>query len=125
MIDKGEFVQSSVSQTLTYNTLDSNTLPREGIYATFTHEYAGLGGDSEFYKISGRARYFHTLSTEADLIGSIAVGGGHVFSTGDQLRVFDQFTLGGKQVRGFENDGIGPRTVDREDPLGGTTYFKA
>lgn len=125
MIDKGEFTQSSVSQTLTYNTLDSQTLPREGIYATMTHEFAGLGGDSEYYKISARARYFQTLSTGMDLIGSLAVGGGHVVSTGDDLHVFDQFKLGGRQVRGFENDGLGPRTVDHGDSLGGTTYFTA
>ncbi|TDK38737.1 outer membrane protein assembly factor BamA [Rhizobium deserti] len=125
LIDKGDFTQSSVSQTLTYNTLDSQTLPREGFYITGTHEFAGLGGDSDFYKISARARYFHLLSTEADLIGSIAVGGGHVFATDGNLNVFDQFTIGGKQIRGFENDGIGPRTVDHEDPLGGTTYFTA
>ncbi|KAA9387025.1 outer membrane protein assembly factor BamA [Neorhizobium galegae] len=125
MIDQGKFVQSSISQTLTYNTLDSQSMPREGIYATITHEYAGLGGDSDFYKISGRARYFQLLSTEADLIGSIAVGAGHVVSTGDNLHVFDQFTIGGRQIRGFENDGIGPRTTDHGDALGGTTYFTA
>jgi len=130
MIDHGQFVSSSVSQTLTYNTLDSQTLPREGFYATATQEYAGLGGDSDFYKISARARYFHTLSTEADLIGSIAVGAGHVVSTGDNLHVFDQFTLGGRQVRGFENNGIGPRAAksgeaQEGDALGGTTYFTA
>jgi outer membrane protein insertion porin family len=125
MIDHGSYTQSSVSQTLTYNTLDSQTLPREGFYATFTHEFAGLGGDSEFYKLSGRARYFHTLSTEADLIGSLAVGAGHVMGTGDNLNVFDQFTIGGRQIRGFENDGIGPRTVKDGDALGGTTYFNA
>ncbi|WP_313198711.1 outer membrane protein assembly factor BamA [Rhizobium sp.] len=123
LVDHGKYTQSSVAQTLTYNTLDSQTMAREGIYATFTHEFAGLGGDSEFYKISGRARYFHTLSTEADLIGSIAVGAGHVFATGDNLNVFDQFTLGGRQVRGFDNNGIGPRTKDDGDALGGTTYF--
>ncbi|TWF49843.1 outer membrane protein assembly factor BamA [Neorhizobium alkalisoli] len=123
LIDHGKYVQSSVSQTLTYNTLDSQTLPREGIYASFTHEFAGLGGDSDFYKITGRARYFQLLSTEADLIGQLAVGAGHVFATNDNLNVFDQFTFGGRQVRGFENDGIGPRTRDHSDSLGGTTYF--
>lgn len=123
LVDHGKYTQSSVAQTLTYNTLDSQTMAREGIYATFTHEFAGLGGDSEFYKISGRARYYQTLSTEADLIGSIAVGAGHVFATGDNLNVFDQFTLGGRQVRGFDNNGIGPRTKDDGDALGGTTYF--
>ncbi|RWX75602.1 outer membrane protein assembly factor BamA [Neorhizobium lilium] len=126
LINKKDFSQSLVSQTLTYNTLDSQTLPREGFYVTGTHEYAGLGGDSDYYKISGRARYFHTLSTEADLIGSLAVGAGHVFKTGDDLNVFDQFTIGGKQIRGFKNDGIGPRSVNHDDDaIGGTTYFTA
>lgn len=124
LVNGGTYVQSSVSQTLTYNTLDSMTLPRQGIYATVTHEYAGLGGDSEFYKIYGRARYFHTLSDEMDLIGQLSVGAGHVVATGDKLNVFDQFTLGGRQVRGFENDGIGPR-MRNGDTIGGTTYFTA
>ncbi|MGW9231034.1 outer membrane protein assembly factor BamA [Pseudorhizobium sp. NPDC055634] len=124
LVEHGEFVQSSVSQTLTYNTLDSNTLAREGIYATLTHEYAGIGGDSEYYKIYGRGRYFHLLSDEADIIGSVALGAGHVVPTGDNLYVFDQFQLGGRLVRGFENKGIGPRMANG-DPLGGTTYFTA
>jgi outer membrane protein insertion porin family len=124
LIDDSPFTQSSISQTLTYNTLDSTTLAREGIYATATHEFAGLGGDSEFYKISGRARYFHMLSDEADIIGSVAVGAGHVFATGDSLNVFDQFMIGGRQIRGFENNGIGPR-MRNGDPLGGTTYVNA
>nr|CAD6606198.1 outer membrane protein assembly factor BamA [Rhizobium sp. Khangiran2] len=124
LVEQGDFVQSSVSQTLTYNTLDNTTLAREGIYATLTHEYAGLGGDSEYYKIYGRGRYFHLLSEEADIIGSVAVGAGHVMPTGDDLYVFDQFQLGGRLVRGFENNGIGPR-MSNGDAIGGTTYFTA
>jgi len=122
LVEEGDFVQSSVSQTLTYNTLDSSTLAREGIYASITHEYAGLGGDSEFYKISGRGRYFHLLSDEMDIIGSLAVGAGHVVGTGDDLNVFDQFRVGGRMIRGFENNGIGPRMLNG-DAIGGTTYF--
>ncbi|CAD7046411.1 outer membrane protein assembly factor BamA [Pseudorhizobium endolithicum] len=124
LINEGEFVQSSVSQTLTYNTLDDTKLAREGFYVSATHEYAGLGGDSEFYKIYGRARYFHLLSEEADIIGSVAVGAGHVVGTGDDLNVFDQFMVGGRQIRGFENQGIGPRMLNG-DAIGGTTYFTA
>jgi outer membrane protein insertion porin family len=124
LVNGGKYEQSILGQTLTYNTLDSMTLPREGIYATLTHEYAGIGGDSEYYKIFGRARYFHLLSDELDLIGSLSVGAGHVVKTGDSLNVFDQFTFGGRQVRGFENDGIGPR-MPNGDTLGGTTYFNA
>jgi outer membrane protein insertion porin family len=124
LVNGGKYEQSIIGQTFTYNTLDSMTLPREGIYATVTHEFAGLGGDSEYYKVYGRARYFHLLSDEMDLIGQIAVGAGHVVATGDKLNVFDQFTIGGKQIRGFESDGIGPR-MPNGDTLGGTTYFTA
>jgi outer membrane protein insertion porin family len=119
------WVTSSVSQSLTYNTLDDQNLPREGIFAQITHEYAGLGGDSEFYKISGKGRYFQTLSDEWDLIGSLSVGAGHVVATGDNLNVFDQFSIGGREIRGFESDGIGPRDSVTKDALGGTTYFVA
>lgn len=124
LVAGGDWVQSAFSQTLVYNTLDDRNMPREGWYASLTHEIAGLGGDSEYYKISGRARYFHTLSDELDLIGQVSVGGGHVVGFGDNLNVFDQFTFGGRQVRGFKNNGIGPR-MPNGDALGGTTYFNA
>ncbi|HBF30327.1 outer membrane protein assembly factor BamA [Rhizobium sp.] len=125
LINGSPWVQSSVSQSFVYNTLDDRTLPREGIYASFTHEFAGLGGDSEFYKIYGKAKYYKTLSSELDIIGSLSVGAGHVMATGDHLNVFDQFQIGGKEIRGFKNTGIGPRMPKDEDPLGGTTYFTA
>ena len=126
LVENGPWTQSSISQTFTYNTLDDQNLPREGILAKFTHEFAGLGGDSDFYKLSAKARYFHMISDEADIIGSLTVGAGYVLPTsGDKLNVFDQFMLGGREIRGFENTGIGPRATSHDDPLGGTTYFTA
>jgi outer membrane protein insertion porin family len=125
LIENGPWTQSTVSQTFTYNTLDDQNLPREGIIAKLTHEFAGLGGDSDFYKISGKARYYKMISDEADIIGSFTIGAGYVLPTKDnKLNVFDQFTLGGREIRGFENTGIGPRS-SHGDPLGGTTYFTA
>jgi outer membrane protein insertion porin family len=125
LVENGPWTQSSVSQTITYNTLDDQNLPREGIIAKATQELAGLGGDSDFYKISGKARYYKMLSDESDIIGSLTVGAGYVLPTsGNTLNVFDQFMLGGREVRGFENTGIGPRS-SHGDPLGGTTYFTA
>jgi outer membrane protein insertion porin family len=124
LIDGAPWVQSSVSNTIAYNTLDSTTLPHEGITASLTQEIAGLGGDSHFYKVSGRARGYYTVSDEMDLISSLSVGGGHVVSIdGSPLNVFDQFALDSNDLRGFANSGIGPRL--RGDPLGGTTYFTA
>lgn len=126
LVDESPWTRSSVSQTLTYNTLDDTVLPREGIYATATHELAGLGGDSQFYKIYGKARYYHLLADDADIIGSLSASAGYVVPLGDHLNVFDQFTLTNGDIRGFENKGIGPRIRgDNDDPLGGTTYFTA
>ncbi|NKN36468.1 outer membrane protein assembly factor BamA [Agrobacterium sp. a22-2] len=124
LIDQGSFQQSVVGHSIVYNTLDDRILAREGIYASFTHEYAGLGGDSEFYKLYGKVKYYHTLSDEADIIGSLSGSAGHVMGTGDDLNIFDQFMIGGKEIRGFENGGIGPR-MPNGDALGGTTYFTA
>jgi outer membrane protein insertion porin family len=122
-IDGSPWKQSILGHSIVYNTVDDRQNPHEGIYASFTHEYAGLGGDSEYYKAFIRARMFYTLSDEFDIVGSLAGSAGHVVALGDNLNVFEQFKIGGKEVRGFENSGIGPRMGD--DSIGGTTYFTA
>lgn len=122
-IDGSPWKQSILGHSIVYNTVDDRQNPHEGIYASFTHEYAGLGGDSEYYKAFIRARMFYTLSDEFDIVGSLAGSAGHVVALGDNLNVFEQFKIGGKEVRGFDNSGIGPRMGD--DSIGGTTYFTA
>ncbi|KQV81807.1 outer membrane protein assembly factor BamA [Rhizobium sp. Root1220] len=124
LVENSPWVKSSVSQTLTYNTLDDMTLPREGIYASATQEVAGIGGDSQFYKLYGKARYYHLLADDADIIGSVSGSAGYVIGFNKDLNVFDQFTLTNGDIRGFENRGIGPRVGGGPDnSLGGTTYF--
>ncbi len=125
LINGGQWTSSSVSQSLTYNTIDDVNVPHEGIFAQLTHEYAGLGGDSDFYKIYGKARYYQTLSDDADLVGMLSVGAGYVAPTSGNLNVYDQFSIGGREIRGFESAGIGPRDGVTGDSLGGTTYFVA
>ncbi len=63
------WVKSSVSGTLLYNNIDDMKNPHSGLYATFTTEFAGLGGDAEFIKVTGRGTYYHTLSEEMNLVG--------------------------------------------------------
>ncbi|MBW8318937.1 MAG: outer membrane protein assembly factor BamA [Rhizobium sp.] len=123
LIENSPWKQSILGHSIVYNSVDDRVMAREGIYASFTHEYAGLGGDSEYYKAYAKFRYYHTLSDEFDLIGSLSASAGHVVSTGGDLNVFDQFQIGGKDLRGFESSGIGPRLDG--DALGGTTYFTA
>src|SRR5690606_23967368 len=100
-IGGGTWIKSSISNTLTYNTLDNIKLPREGFYISGTAEFAGVGGDAKFVKLSGSATYYHPLLEEQDIIGSLTVGGGHVFGYGsNDLRVFDLFQSSSRIIRG-------------------------
>jgi outer membrane protein insertion porin family len=100
-------------------------LPHEGILANFTQEYAGLGGSSNYYKLTAKARTYYTISDDLDLIGSLSGGAGYMLPVGgNHLNVFDQFTLGSDDIRGFYDNGLGPRMgANTGDYLGGTTYF--
>ncbi|MGR6465663.1 outer membrane protein assembly factor BamA [Rhizobium sp. PAMB 3182] len=124
LVDNSPWTKSSVSNTIVYNTIDDMQMPREGIYASLTNEIAGLGGDSQFYKITAKAKAFYTVSDYADVVASLSGSAGYVASLGGNLNVFDQFQIGGREIRGFENNGIGPR-MSNGDALGGTTYFTA
>lgn len=128
VIGEGGRTTSALSYTLSYNSLDDQKLPREGISAKFTQEYAGLGGDADYLKTTAKATYFHMLSESADMIGQVSVGAGYVLPTSGNLRVFDHFFLGQETIRGFDTRGIGPRVfngagTDNIASAGGTTYF--
>ena len=116
----------ALSYTLTYNTLDDQKLPREGLAVRFSQEYAGLGFDSDYLKTTAKASYFQMLSEQADMIGQLSVGAGNIVSTGDNLRVFDHLFIGQETIRGFDTRGIGPRVFNGATEVGaagGTTYF--
>ncbi|MBX3578029.1 MAG: outer membrane protein assembly factor BamA [Rhizobiaceae bacterium] len=118
------WVKSSVSATLTFNTIDNMKNPRQGIYATATTEFAGLGGDAKFVKFTGRGNYYHTLSDELDIVGLVTGGAGHIIGLDNNgLRTFDLFQNNDRMIRGFEYGGIGPTDLATGEHLGGTTYF--
>ncbi len=116
--------KSSVSGTLLYNTIDDVKNPRDGIYATTTVEFAGVGGDAKYVKVTGRASYYRTLLDEADVVGLVSGGAGHInYYGGGVQRAFDLFQGSARMVRGFEAAGWGPFDPGATDHLGGTTYF--
>jgi outer membrane protein insertion porin family len=126
-VGQSPWTKSSVSGSLIYNTIDDIRNPRDGIYANFTTEFAGLGGDAQFVKLTGRGTYYRTLLDELDVVGVLVAGGGHIMKTGStQLRLFDLFQNSDRIIRGFEGSGMGPASLTApEDHLGGTTYFHA
>ncbi|MER8435561.1 outer membrane protein assembly factor BamA [Mesorhizobium sp. M1393] len=127
-IEESPWLKSSVSLGLVYNTIDDMKSPHEGIFANVTTEFAGLGGDAKFVKVTARGTVYQTLSEQLDLVGLISGGAGHIqgYGSDDDLRIFDHFQSSDRMIRGFAYGGIGP--VDDQgfdDHLGGTTYFNA
>lgn len=121
----GTYLTSLVGYELRYNTLDRFRDPTDGIYASFGQEFAGVGGDSTYIKTEAQARAYQEILSDYGLVGSVSVRGGNIFGIGERLRVTEQFMLGGDLVRGFENQGIGPRDATTGDAIGGQFYFAA
>ncbi|VIO79270.1 outer membrane protein assembly factor BamA [Bradyrhizobium ivorense] len=121
---------SSVGYTLTYNTLDNNKNPTDGLLIDFKQDFAGVGGDVSYLKTAVDAKYYTPLVS--DLVGLIHLQGGILSKIGDQdLRMLDHFQMGPNLVRGFATNGIGPRDITywnfgaAGDALGGTKYWGA
>lgn len=121
-------ITSAVGYTLSYNSLDNVKDPTTGIYATFSQDFAGVGGDVKFVRTTAEARVYRPIT--GDFVGMVKVSGGHVFSWGgEELRFIDHFNNAHTLVRGFATQGFGPRDVNQNlsyyDSLGGTTYWAA
>jgi outer membrane protein insertion porin family len=122
----GTNLTSLAGYRFVYTTLDNNLDPTDGLYAAAGQEFAGLGGDSFYVKSTAEAKYFKEILPDQGIVGALKVTGGHITALGsDRLRVPEQFMLGGNLVRGFENQGIGPRDGTTGDALGGTLFFAA
>ena len=119
---EGDSYTSSLLYSLIYDTLDNRRDPRDGIYAKFTQEFAGVGGDVSFLRTTASATYYRELLPEADVFGFLKVQGGHIVGIGEDVRLIDSFFKGPDLVRGFKTSGIGPRDTETGDALGGTIY---
>lgn len=119
---QGTTLTSLVGASIIYNTLDNTIFPRDGIYAKFTQEIAGLGGDTHFSRTSGEASLYHELVPAWGVVGFVKAQGGMIQSLKDGLLLQDQYFVGGSVIRGFETSGIGPRDASTGDSLGGRYY---
>ena len=120
---------SQIGYSLTYNSLDNTKDPTSGLYAVFSQDFAGLGGDSKFLKTTAEARHYTPLT--GDLVVMVKGSAGHVFAWGSQeLSFLDHFNNSHTLVRGFATQGFGALDVNKNlyngmNTLGGTTYWAA
>jgi outer membrane protein insertion porin family len=125
---------SSVGYTLAYDTRNLPQQPTSGIFASFSQDLAGVGGDVNYVSSVADARGYYPLTNKLTLVGRVQ--GGAIEGWGGQdVRLTDLFFKGGETIRGFKRAGIGPRdscedpaTLVRvpdckRDSLGGQLYW--
>src|SRR4051794_11555881 len=116
---------SLVGYTLSYNTLDNVRTPTSGLYVELRQDFAGLGGDVDFYRTQGEARTYYEVLP--DIVSVLKLQGGSVQPWGGStLRMLDHFQMGPNLVRGFSPAGIGPRDLTpgtTNDALGGSLFW--
>src|ERR1700692_4435515 len=123
----GATLTSLAGYGLTYNTLDNNQSPTNGLLLTFGQDFAGLGGNVAYMRSSVD---FHTYyEVVSDLIGIVHMQAGNMIGLGGQeVRLLDDLKMGPNLVRGFAPAGLGPRDITpgtSNDAIGGTNYWGA
>jgi len=116
-----------VGYSLSYNTLDDDKHPTEGILASFTQQYIGL--DHSLLKTEAKARYFMSIMPDAGIVGSVKAQAGYIYSFDGDVSPLEAFRSASSIVRGFQSNGFGPRytgTIDTaSEGLGYTGYVAA
>jgi outer membrane protein insertion porin family len=134
--EEGSSLTSSIRPIISRNTLNSLFDPTRGSTEEVSVEYAGLGGESEFFKIDARARFYWPIYKSPQLgtfvysLGTaFGFGRGNRGDSGNELPLFERYFPGGiNSIRGFQTRTLGPREPIRNgqgqdvqsDPIGGS-----
>ncbi len=108
---------SSVGYTVAYDTRNLPQSPTSGIFASFSQDLAGVGGDVNYIRSVADARAYYPITNKITFVGRVQ-GGDIEGWGGEDVRMTDLFFKGGETIRGFERAGYGPRDAC-EDPITG------
>jgi outer membrane protein insertion porin family len=114
--DEGLVNVSSVGYTVAYDTRNLPQAPTSGVFASFSQDFAGVGGDVTYLRSVADARGYYPITNKMTLVGRVQ--GGVIDGLGEDIRMTDLFFKGGETIRGFRRAGIGPRDAC-EDPITG------
>jgi len=118
----GNGIESSIGQTLVYDQRDNRLEPGSGYYLQLQNTIAGFGGNVAFAKNIFSSGVYHTWAPKwtIGIVGEV----GDIAGLGEHgVRLSDRFFIGGDNLRGFANAGIGPRDINTGDSLGANRYY--
>lgn len=110
----GKNIKSSLIPSISFNNTDDYFIPRSGVIASASVEYAGLGGDIEFVKSKANFNWYFGLKEyfDWDLIFRYRAGAGYIWADNEEkLPINEKLFLGGmKSIRGYDSRSI-PKSV--------------
>lgn len=115
-------LKSAASYTVGQDRRDSRYDPTEGTLLELRQEVAGLGGDAQFYKAELRGAYYKPFNFNTFFFGTRGRVG-TVSGLGEDVTQSQRFFLGGRDVRGFDYSGIGPRDTGSGAAVGGNSVM--
>jgi outer membrane protein insertion porin family len=121
-LQQGTHLTSSVGQVLLYDRRDDRNDPTSGYYVSVGNDFAGVGFGVDYVRSKVTFGYYYPVAPEWVL--SFTGEAGDIFGwDGQQVLLQDRFFVGGDNLRGFQDGGIGPRDSVSDDSLGGQKYY--
>ena len=129
-LQEGGRVSSILGYSFFWDRRNDPITPTGGFDVALTQDFAGLGGDVKYLRSDVQANAYQGLFDDVVLSGRLA--GGYITGWGGEgVQIGDRFFKGTNDFRGYDNAGIGPRVllrnditgeIQRQNALGGNLY---
>jgi outer membrane protein insertion porin family len=125
--DKGYEFRSTLKSNLLYDRRDAKFDPRSGYYVNLETDYTGVAGSVYAAKGVLSGGYYYPFNRSKSVSLSLTAETGYIQPLfGDYLHFGDSFKLGGQTLRGFADNGVGPRDENakkKDGTIGGQFMF--
>ncbi|MEO5613491.1 MAG: outer membrane protein assembly factor BamA [Cypionkella sp.] len=118
--ERGAEFGSGLGYSYTFDNRVTGLNPKSSLLFRFGQDYVGLGGDAKYVETTALAVAETKVFNEDVTLRAVFEGGAVNSFGGYDTRVTDRYFANGK-MRGFDTNGIGPRTA-AGDALGGNFY---
>ncbi len=122
--DAGARLTSRVGYTVDYDRRNDALETTEGYLLTASQDFAGLGGDARYISTITSAKGWTSFFGD-EVVTSLEFEAVSIVGFGDDIRFNERFFLGGNNLRGFGDEGAGPRDLATNDSLGGNFRLRS
>lgn len=113
----GKSLKSSLTPSISFNNTDDYYIPRSGIIAGASAEFAGVGGDVKYTKLRGDFNWYYGLRDHIgwDLIFRYKADVGYIIGDDEntqEIPINERLFLGGiKTIRGFDSRSVPQKEI--------------